>query len=130
MNRNLVVDIELTEPLPPIPVNKVQIQQVMINLLMNAAEAIPDGSPERRITIRTVRSGNSHVQVSVCDTGSGIAEGDTTRIFEPFISKKRTGMGMGLSICRTIIQTHGGHIWARNNPDKGATFFFDLPVSQ
>jgi PAS domain S-box-containing protein len=127
--KSVDLQLELAELLPPVHVNKTQIQQVAINLLMNAAEAIPDGSAERRITIRTTPSDHGHVQVAVCDTGSGIAEGETTKVFEPFFSKKRLGMGMGLSICRTIIHAHGGHIWAKNNLDKGATFFFDLPVS-
>jgi PAS domain S-box-containing protein len=128
--RNLQVELEFADRLPPVTINKIQVQQVVINLMMNAAESIPDASRERTITIRTRRSDKGHVQVAVCDTGSGMDEKDLVRIFEPFFTGKRSGLGMGLSISRSIIETHGGRIWARNNPDKGATFFFDLPVTE
>lgn len=126
--RDLRLETEFTDSLLPVHISKVQVQQVVINLMMNAAESIPDASPDRRITVRAYRSDNDYVQVAVRDNGSGIAEEDLTRIFDPFFSKKQTGLGLGLSISRTIIQDHGGHIWAKNNPDKGTTFFFDLPV--
>ena len=68
------------------------------------------------------------VQVAVRDYGPGIEEQELQRIFEPFFTTKRSGLGMGLSLSRSIIESHGGHIWAENNPDKGATFYFDLPA--
>jgi signal transduction histidine kinase len=127
--RNLRIEMELDDLLPPVTVNKTQLQQVMINIIMNAAESMSGASEDRRIMIRTQRPSNDFVQVAVADRGTGIGEKDVTRIFEPFFSKKGTGLGLGLSISRTIIQAHGGEIWAANNPDKGATFFFNLPVA-
>jgi signal transduction histidine kinase len=121
--------MELADLLPLVTMNKIQIQQVVLNLVMNAAQSIPDSFVDRRTAIRTQRSDNGYVAVAVCDTGSGIDEKDLFKVFEPFFTRKRSGIGMGLSISRTIIETHGGHIWAGNNPDKGATFFFDLPVT-
>jgi PAS domain S-box-containing protein len=129
ITRKIQLDLDFADLLPGVAANKIQVQQVVLNLMMNAAESMPDTSQERRITIRTALSDKGRVQVAVADTGSGIEEKDLGRVFEPFFTRKRSGMGMGLSISRTIIEAHGGHIWVRNNPDKGATFFFDLPVT-
>ena len=103
------------------------MQQVIINLMMNAADSMRNMSTIRKIIIQTGVVRNSGVQVSVRDFGSGIAEKELTRIFEPFFTTKHSGLGMGLSLSRSMIESHGGHIWAENNPDGGATFFFDLP---
>ncbi len=129
--RNLRVEMDLADPLPLLKVNRVQIQQVLINLMMNAAESMTqDDSARRVIVIRTSASNGGVVQVAVRDFGPGIEEEVLKRIFEPFFTTKRSGLGMGLSLSRSIIESHGGHIRAQNNPDKGITFYFDLPGSK
>lgn len=128
--RNLQIEIDVADPLPLVYINKVQIQQVLINLMMNAAESMTsDESAKRLILIRAIMPRDDVVQVTVRDFGFGIEEQDLQKIFEPFFTMKSTGLGMGLSLSRSIIESHGGHIWAQNNPDKGATFYFDLPVT-
>ena len=118
-------------PYPSVHINKVQIQQVLINLLTNAAESMTgDESAERVIVLQTAASGEGVVKVAVRDFGPGVEEQALQRIFEPFFTTKRSGLGMGLSLSRSIIESHGGHIWAENNPDKGITFYFDLPGSK
>jgi two-component system sensor kinase FixL len=127
--RRITVETNFTDPLPLLSVNKVQIQQVIVNLLMNAADAMVDQSENRRIVIRSAKTDDGDVRVAIRDFGLGIDETERTRIFEPFFTTKRSGLGMGLSLSRSIIENQGGHIWAENNPDKGATFYFDLPGS-
>jgi PAS domain S-box-containing protein len=127
--RNIAVEIDLAEPSPVVHVEKVQIQQVLINLIMNAAEAMSDHGPDgRKIVLQTRLIGHRAVQVAVRDFGPGISEKDLNRIFDPFFTTKRSGLGMGLSISRSIIEAHGGRIWVENNPDKGVTFYFEIPV--
>jgi PAS domain S-box-containing protein len=127
--RNVRIETDLADALPPLHINKVQIQQVLINLLTNAAESMAqDESADRVIVLRTAASGEGVVKVAVRDFGSGIEEQELHKIFEPFFTTKRSGLGMGLSLSRSIIESHGGHIWAENNPDKGITFYFDLPT--
>lgn len=128
--RKIRVETELCDLLPPVMMNRTQIEQVLVNLLMNAGEWMDDGARERKITVRTSIQDMTHVRMEVCDTGSGIDEKDLVRIFEPFFTRKRAGIGMGLSLCRTIIEAHGGYIRARNNKDKGASFLIDLPVME
>lgn len=107
-------------------VNRVQIQQVLINLLRNAVEAM-HGIQDRFLTIRAgaVQDGTM-VQISVKDTGSGIAPEVLSKLFTPFTTTKKSGMGVGLSICRTIVESHGGKIWADSIPGEGTTFHFTL----
>jgi len=126
--RNLTVETGFADPLPPIHVNKVQIQQVLVNLMMNAAESMLGTSGNRRVVIRTLAADGGTIKVAVRDFGPGVAEKELDKIFEPFFTTKRSGLGMGLSLSRSIIEAHGGHIWVENNADQGATFYFDLPV--
>jgi two-component system, LuxR family, sensor kinase FixL len=127
--RNLRVEMDLAGILPLLSISKVQIQQVFINLMLNAAESMEGREPSKRlITIRTAASDGA-VRVSVRDHGPGIEEQRLHEVFEPFFTTKASGMGMGLSLCRSIMESHGGHIWAQNDPDEGATFYFDLPVT-
>ena len=108
--------------------NAVHLQQVVLNLALNGMEAMRDSThSERRLTIRTGAANNSHVEVTVSDTGSGLAADTLDRVFEPFFSTKRDGIGLGLSIARTIIERQGGTISAENRPGGGATFRFILP---
>ena len=120
--------MDLADALPRLHVNKVQIEQVLVNLMMNAVESmLQDESPNKTIVIQTLASHGGGVQVAVRDFGSGIEEQTRHLIFEPFFTMKHSGLGMGLSLSRSIIESHGGNIWAQNNVDKGTTFFFYLP---
>lgn len=106
--------------------DRVQIQQVLVNLLRNAIDAIGD-RPVRDVTVTTAPEGEDRVRVSVADSGPGIASDARDRLFEAFTSTKENGMGLGLSICRTIVEAHGGRIWAEDAPAGGAAFHFTLP---
>lgn len=128
--RNIAVEMDLADPSPLVQVDTVQIQQVLINLIMNAIEAMShSGSEDRKVVLQTRPVDPGAVQVAVRDFGPGIAEKDLDHIFDPFFTTKRSGLGMGLSISRSIIEAHGGRIWVENNPDnKGVTFYFEIPV--
>jgi two-component system sensor kinase FixL len=105
--------------------DKVQIQQVLLNLIRNAIDAM-EGSERRELTVGIVSGPGDQVTISVADTGSGIAPEMMTQLFQPFVTTKRQGMGVGLSISRTIIEAHGGQIWADPNPGGGTIFRFTL----
>ena len=129
--QNVIVDTELARHLPVVTGDPVQLQQVLVNLVVNACDAMTDRDrSERRLLIRTrIENGSSAVIVSVTDRGSSIPEEKKEQIFEPFFTTKAKGMGLGLSVCRTIITAHRGKLWATNNPDRGATFYFSLPTA-
>lgn len=107
--------------------DKVQIQQVLLNLIRNAIEAMEE-SPRRELTISTHAGGDGEAVVRVADTGPGVGPALAERLFDPFMTTKKTGMGVGLSICRTIIDAHGGRIWIEDTPGGGATFAFTIPT--
>jgi two-component system sensor kinase FixL len=107
-------------------VDRVQIQQVTINLMRNAVDAMRE-SPRRDLHVSVAPAPGGFIAVTISDTGSGISDETLLRLFEPFMTTKKEGMGVGLSICKTIVESHGGAIWARNNPAGGATFVFILP---
>ena len=107
--------------------DKTQLQQVVFNLVRNAVEAMQE-SERRELLIATASSGNNLVEVSIADTGPGIDEEIRSRLFEPFVTTKRHGMGIGLSLCRTIVEAHGGQLWAEPGPNGGTVFRFTLPV--
>jgi two-component system sensor kinase FixL len=122
------VDLQLLEPAPHFVADAIGIQQVLVNLLRNAIEAMSERPPgERIVTVRS-RSIAEGIEVSVSDRGTGIGPEEMPRLFEPFFTSKATGMGMGLPISRTIIEAHGGRIGAENNDSGGATFSFVLPL--
>jgi len=128
-NREVTVQLELSSTLPPVEIDPIQIQQVLLNLIINACDAMAT-CDLRRLTIRSEATANL-VRVSVIDEGPGIPAEDLKRIFEPFQSTKSTGLGLGLSICATIIHAHHGQLWAENRPDAGgASFHFELPAAQ
>jgi PAS domain S-box-containing protein len=127
--RNVRVETEFDGSLPPVLGDKVQLQQVVLNLILNAADAMSHNPLEQRQIILRTGVKDERVRVAVRDFGSGIDKEKLERIFEPFFTTKGTGLGMGLSVCRTIVEAHGGRIWAENNPDRGVTFVFELPIS-
>jgi len=120
------VETRLDEQLPAVTGDPVQLQQVILNLIVNAADAMRGIEP-RELTIQSRRITSSTVGVSVEDTGTGVTEADRSRIFDPLFTTKAGGMGMGLSICRSIIENHGGRIWASSGAGRGAVFQFELP---
>jgi two-component system sensor kinase FixL len=128
INRNVTLDTDLAQKLPAITGDRVQLQQVLLNLALNGCEAMADyNSSERRLLIASQWE-NGAVRVSVADRGSGIPEEKMQQVFERFFTTKKGGMGLGLSVCRTIIDAHRGKIWATNDAGCGATFHFSLPI--
>jgi two-component system sensor kinase FixL len=120
--------------LPPVLVDRIQIQQVLVNLMRNAMEAMAAGeagedsaSPRRELTVSAAAINSDEVEVAVADTGPGLAVENAKRLFDPFVSTKPGGMGLGLSICRSIIESHSGRLWTEPNPGGGAVFRFTLP---
>jgi two-component system sensor histidine kinase TtrS len=124
------VRFELADELSPVEVDKVQIEQVILNLVRNGLEAMRDGAPDgKELLIRTSADGSSgEVSVAVRDAGRGLSADELDRVFEAFYTTKAGGMGMGLSISRSIIEAHGGRLWAAENPGGGTTFRFALPA--
>jgi signal transduction histidine kinase len=113
-----------------IPGDRVQLQQVIINLVMNAIEAMQSVTDRpRELVIRSRQDEPQQVLLGVTDCGVGISTEDADRLFTAFFTTKTNGMGMGLSICRSIIEAHGGRLWATANMPHGVTFQFTLPVS-
>jgi two-component system sensor kinase FixL len=109
--------------------DRVQIQQVVINLLRNGIDAMRT-TEQPELNVRVEDQGDGFAKVTVTDTGAGIDEDVKARLFQPFMTTKKEGMGVGLSICRTIVEAHGGSIWAQNNPGRGASFAFTLPLAE
>jgi C4-dicarboxylate-specific signal transduction histidine kinase len=128
----VTVHLDLSSGVRPVKGDSVQLQQVILNLMLNAFSAMGvsglDGA--RRLVVRTSPVDESGVLVEVQDSGTGIAPDRLESIFDPFITSKPEGLGMGLSICRSIIERHGGRISAANNPDRGATFSITLPLTR
>lgn len=119
---------DFASPDPSVMVDRVQIQQVIVNLMRNAAEALAHGA-RRDLTVSTQLGGGGMAQVSVCDTGPGLDPHIAAHLFEPFTTTKAGGMGVGLSISRSIVEAHGGRIWWEPNPDGGAVFRFTVPLA-
>jgi two-component system sensor kinase FixL len=133
--RGIAVRLELAPGLPNVLMDRVQIQQVLVNLMRNAVEAMcgdgatpADRPRELRIATHASGAGGDPVRISVADTGPGLPEEVAARLFEPFVTTKPEGMGVGLSICQTIVEAHGGRLAARANPGGGTVFHFTLPV--
>ncbi|WP_343729293.1 ATP-binding protein [Duganella sp.] len=134
-NHHVALMLGLTPDLPLVYGDRVQLQQVFINLLMNAIQAMAACQPGQAVlTVQTQRNADGALQVSVSDSGPGIPPADVPRLFEAFYSTKEDGMGMGLPICRSIIENHGGRIWAKpaapDIPLAGATIIFTLPIHE
>ncbi len=129
-NNNIEIHVTMGENLPEVKVDPVQIQQVALNLIRNAMEAMGD-LPTRDIGVHvnTSREGENFVKVSVVDRGHGLAEGAEEKLFTPFYTTKSDGMGIGLSVCHSIIQSHGGKLYFQRHPDGGTIFEFTMPVA-
>lgn len=127
--REVRVELRLDRDIGQVVVDKIQIQQVALNLIRNALDAM--GHSERRcLEIRVDAQDDHTIRFSVCDSGAGLAPEVRDRLFQPFVTTKAAGMGVGLSICRTIVEAHGGRIWAEDNPGGGAMFAFTLPRAE
>jgi len=127
--RKVRLTLEPASSLPLMRGDRIQLQQVLLNLLLNAMDAVSDSTPDRRRVAVLVRLADKRAEVVVSDTGHGIPEDKLPRVFEPFFTSKQNGMGLGLPISRTIIEAHGGSIQAKNDPDGGAIFCFTLPMA-
>ena len=122
VSRHVAIDYSVEPRLPPVAGDRVHLSQVMINLIINAMDAVMDRAPaERRISVKAARAGR-FVELAVGDSGPGIPPAVLARIFEPFFTTKDSGMGMGLSVCRTIVTAHHGELTAENRPEGGAIF--------
>jgi signal transduction histidine kinase len=129
--RKVAMKFERTADLPRVRCDPVHLQQVILNLVLNGMEAMAYLPEEkRRIVVRTAPGDNGTVEVAVADSGPGIPVDRLPKLFEPFFTTKKEGMGMGLSIARTIVEAHHGQIWAENNSGDGATFCFTVPVDE
>ena len=123
--------MQLAKELPRILGDKVQLQQVVLNLIMNAIEAMTEvGAGSRELSISTSKAESDGVLVAVRDSGPGLPPADLPRIFEAFYTTKSSGLGMGLSICRSIVEAHGGRLWATPNEPHGAVFCMMLPIGE
>jgi C4-dicarboxylate-specific signal transduction histidine kinase len=128
-NQGVRLQAELAPNLPSVNADRVQLQQVLINLVMNACDAMGEvAANDRRVIVRTELAAGVGVLVSVIDHGYGIPTEHIEKVFESFFTTKTHGMGLGLSICRSIVTAHGGRLWAENNPDRGASFHFWVPL--
>ncbi|KAA0579851.1 PhnD/SsuA/transferrin family substrate-binding protein [Azospirillum sp. B21] len=134
-NGNVPIVLSLAGDLPPVPADRVQIEQVVLNLVKNAldamAETVPGAAEDagRKVTVSSARDGEGRVEVAVADHGHGLSEEARSRLFDPYFTTKAGGMGLGLSICRSIVETHGGHLRATDNPGGGVVMRFVLPVA-
>ena len=121
------VQVQLDPTADQVCVDRIQIQQVLVNIIRNAIDAMGD-STVRSLTIRTEAERPGFVCVNIEDSGSGISESVAAQLFQPFVTSKESGMGIGLSICRTIVEAHGGRIWFEPAPESGTIFYFTLPT--
>jgi PAS domain S-box-containing protein len=124
--RRIRMKVEVERNLPPVALDRVQVQQVLVNLIRNGMEAMDSVPGERVLELRVHRPGDE-IRIDISDRGRGVMFPE--RLFEPFFTTKEHGMGMGLAICRSIVESHGGRLWAENNESQGATFTFTLPVA-
>jgi C4-dicarboxylate-specific signal transduction histidine kinase len=130
ISQRVSLRMELAPALPMIPGDRVQLQQVIINLVMNGIEAMQSVTDRpRELVVRSGQDEAGQALISVADCGIGIAAEIVDRLFNPFFTTKSSGMGMGLSICRSIMESHGGRLWATATAPHGATFQFTLPVN-
>jgi len=124
----VALQLELTEPLPLVMGDRVQLQQVILNLLRNASEAMLDvDNRPRKLVVSTVPDGATDIRVTIRDAGVGLDRQGLDKLFDAFYTTKQGGMGIGLSVSRSIIERHRGRMWAEPNDGPGATFAFTIP---
>jgi two-component system sensor kinase FixL len=124
-NASLTLDIQIDRSGLRVEIDKIQIQQVLFNLLRNSIEAMQD-QPRRELVVATSLAQGGMVEISVADTGSGLVDEVRAKLFQPFITTKPNGMGIGLSVCRSIVEAHQGRLWADDNPSGGTVFRFTV----
>jgi signal transduction histidine kinase len=124
----IVVHTEADAQLPQVMGDRIQLQQVLLNLITNAIDSMAGEDGPRVLSVKSEVQDTGGVMVSVADTGTGIGAQDVSRIFNPLFTTKSDGMGMGLSICRSIVEGHDGRLWAAPNRPRGAVFQFSLPA--
>jgi PAS domain S-box-containing protein len=129
LNRHVMISTDLEDALPAVSGDRNQLQQVLLNLVINGSDAMDGTEVDRRLLVRTRTTTQGSVEFSVADRGAGIPLADLERIFEPFVTTKLHGLGLGLAICRSIVEAHGGRLWATNNADCGATLHCELPAN-
>jgi PAS domain S-box-containing protein len=127
-DKRVAISLDLAQEIPAVMVDPIQIEQILLNLVRNACEAMQEQEEERRLTIRTFREKDEHVAISVSDTGPGLDPALLARVFDTFFTTKRNGLGMGLSISRSIAEAHHGRLWAEANHPRGTTFTLALPI--
>ena len=127
IDESVRLQVHIDPDLPMVRIDRVQIQQVLVNLLRNAIEAMQIG-PRRELLLRVFEPAQGTVEVCLADSGSGLSKEIASRLFEPFVTSKPSGMGVGLSICNAIVRSHGGRIWAESNAGGGSVFHFTLPA--
>ncbi len=129
--RNISIEKTLDIKLPVILADEIHLQQVVLNLILNASECLMENEDKpSRVVISAMKENASFLKIGIRDFGKGIDLENHVAIFNPYFTTKNNGMGMGLAICRSIVVAHGGKIWAENNPDHGATFYFTLPITE
>jgi C4-dicarboxylate-specific signal transduction histidine kinase len=130
-NVGVVIRTRMADGLPGVWGDRVQLQQVILNLIMNAIEAMSEvAEGSRELSISTAEAGPDGMLVTISDSGPGLPKGDPERFFQAFYTTKPSGLGMGLSICRSIVEAHGGRLWAKPNKPHGAVFCMQLPIGQ
>ena len=129
--KGVAIAFDLAEKLPSVRVDTLQVEQVVLNLMRNGIEAMADArSPDPTLTIRTAMAGDAALEVAISDRGPGIPDDVADKILEPYFTTKPEGMGMGLSISRTLVEAYGGRLWVTRNDGGGATFHFTLPITE
>jgi len=129
--RKISVQIQVSPSVKRVTGDNIQLQQCLLNLLMNAFDAIAEAkSDQRGVTIKVAPEKTGWVALSISDSGAGINPAVAKRLFEPFVTTKIDGMGLGLLVTRSIVESHGGRIWVVPNSNRGATFIFTLPVAE
>jgi PAS domain S-box-containing protein len=128
LNRHVTVRTDLAEDLPPVTGDRVQMQQVLLNLVVNGCDAMDGRERDRHLLVRSRAAEGGCIEIAITDHGEGIPAQDLERIFEAFVTTKSHGIGLGLAICRSIAESHGGRLWATNNSECGATFHLQLPA--
>ncbi len=131
LNAGVDLKLDLLPTLPIVKGDRVQLQQVLINLIMNGCDAMrKNPTTERELSVSSALSGDDTVLVCVKDQGRGIAPEDRKHVFEPFFSTKPNGLGLGLAVCHRIMSAHGGALWVADTASRGASFCFSLPAGR